>query len=88
MIKNLLQKLGLSKPDEPKPFVPIRFTKWEDVVPYLGKKVRLRLVEVPDRVGYLTGVRLWVDYHGEVRGVYFKIGDYYETDMYWNISPE
>lgn len=83
--------LGFCKCKEPSPsppIVPMGFTKWEHVLPYLGKKVRLRLVELPDRVGYLTGVRLHVDYYGEVRGAYFKIGDSYETDMYWNISPE
>ncbi len=38
--------------------IPPRFERWEDAIPYLGKPVRVCLVESPDVKGNLTGILL------------------------------
>jgi len=61
---NILKMLfGSRKPALNKPVVmrsshPSRFEKWEDAIPYLGKPVRVCLVESPDVKGNLTGILL------------------------------
>lgn len=60
---NVLQKL-FGKKDKPldahsaETTHQKRFEKWEDAIPYLGKPVKVCLVESPDVKGNLTGILL------------------------------
>jgi hypothetical protein len=66
MIRRLFEKLKLIKPSQPhlpqtnvmRSSIPPRFEKWEDAILYLGKPVRVCLVESPDIKGNLTGILL------------------------------
>lgn len=57
-----LQKIGLNLGAKKNAVVrTTRFEKWEDAIPYLGKRVVVSLVESPDIKGYLTGISLAMD---------------------------
>ena len=67
---------------------PQSFKKWDDSVPYLGKKVRACLVEMPDVVGDLISIELRMDKE-KVTTAYLGISGYrYGKFEYFKCSPE
>ena len=61
-----------------------RFERWEDAVPFMGKEVKVKLVEMPDITGKCCGIFLEEDDNKKVIG-YLKIkGEFWG---YWQVTP-
>ena len=61
-----------------------RFERWEDAVPFMGKQVKVKLVESPDITGRCSGIFLEEDDNKNVIG-YLKVGDGFWG--YWQVTP-
>lgn len=83
MLRRLFEKLRLIKLRKPQ--LSIRFEKWEDAIPYLGKPVRVCLVESPDVKGNLTGIILAMS-GDTVLTCFLEINGY--RWEYWKCRPE
>lgn len=62
------------------------FKKWEDALPYIGKKIRVHLVEYPDVIGYLTAVRVAMS-GDEILNGFLEVDDTRGAWEYWKCSP-
>lgn len=62
-----------------------RFEKWEDAVQFLGKPIRVHLVEQPDIIGNLTGISL-VMFNEEIISCLLEVNGY--KWEFWKCSEE
>lgn len=62
-----------------------RFEKWEDAIPYIGKPVRVCMVESPDITGYLTGISVVISEGKIIKG--FLEVNHHRWD-HWKCQPD
>lgn len=64
------------------------FEKWEDVLPYIGKQVGVRVVESPDIKGTFTGLNFWTDEKtGEIKKVFIRLNEWPGRFEFWQCYP-
>lgn len=64
------------------------FEKWEDVLPYIGKQVGVRVVESPDIKGTFTGLDFWTDEKtGEIKKVFIRFNEWPGRFEFWECYP-
>lgn len=64
------------------------FEKWEDVLPYIGKEIGVRVVESPDIKGTFTGLYFLTDEKtGEMKKVFIRLNEWPGRFEFWECYP-
>lgn len=61
-----------------------RFEHWTDAKKFLGKKIKVHLVEMPTVIGYMTGIHLLMEKEEVLTALLEVNGNRYE---FWRCSP-